>query len=111
VSKHTPGPWHVDQTLGFPRDVYAERGFMIATAYEVQDADNGPESCANARLMAAAPDLLEALKEMEALIPVRSPKEIRVPHSTHAKMKAAIAKACGERREAKEKVGDKERDA
>lgn len=39
--------------------------------------------------------LLDALKEMEAIIPVTTPKTLRVPHSLHAKMKNAIAKAEG----------------
>ncbi len=71
MSKHTPGPWkliknplpgepnarcpywHMDAGAGYPREVDGElRGFRVA-AYM---------SNADARLIAAAPDLLEACK-------------------------------------------------
>lgn len=57
--KHTPGPWLVDD-----RTVYAlnENGFNRFFA-SVQDAHTDPiELEANAQLIAAAPDLLEALE-------------------------------------------------
>lgn len=57
MSKHTPGPWHVGNK--YPADVYAARaGHAIARAVNPQ-CDGECE--ANARLIAAAPELLEAL--------------------------------------------------
>jgi len=66
MSTHTPGPWIVRHTTGFP--------LMIATApddygFGVPVADcskrNLPaEAQANARLIAAAPDLLAACERM-----------------------------------------------
>jgi hypothetical protein len=60
--KHTPGPWTVDEIdvgrtahiLGGVSNFCAE---IVATV-----ALEGQESQANARLIAAAPDLLEALR-------------------------------------------------
>jgi hypothetical protein len=52
MSKHTPGPWKLDRN-----------SVLIPIApYEWADAYGGSE--ANARLIAAAPDLLEALQDL-----------------------------------------------
>ena len=66
MSKHTPGPWSVI--------LRGERGtFHIPQAqkHEAENADDGVDghtvSSANARLIAAAPDLLEALELMVEL--------------------------------------------
>ena len=58
MSTHTPGPWqtHKDCT-----DIYTSSGFSICEFYSLPQ--NG-EELANARLIASAPDLLEALKAM-----------------------------------------------
>lgn len=75
-AKHTPGPWKLEshddhQTLDF---AVSDTG--ILTDYSVyppkirmpiasiQHAFNGKRTAANARLIAASPDLLEALKEL-----------------------------------------------
>ncbi len=64
MNTHTPGPWTVRHLTGFP--------LMIATQPDADGfgepiADTSrhmlpAEALANARLIAAAPDLLEALK-------------------------------------------------
>lgn len=56
-AKHSPGPWHVD---GPRQNVYDQRGRHIATA----TAHNVgiPEMFGNARLIAAAPVMREALQ-------------------------------------------------
>lgn len=70
MSKHTPGPWHV---LG--PDSYADRcqciditndGNTLSVAFAVADVDYGItlEVEANAKLIAAAPDMAEALKKV-----------------------------------------------
>ena len=59
--KHTPGPWHHGQKN--KRSVFGKDGWRVAdcgTAFSKSD----DEMEANARLIAAAPDLLEALKEL-----------------------------------------------
>ncbi len=76
--KHTKGPWKVGGKTGFINQLAIEPS--IGTAYGA-----GEELQANARLIAAAPDLLEAL---EALLEGNP--------SVVAKARAAVAKAKGE---------------
>lgn len=62
VAKHTPGPWVVDEDD--PHCVYAQDGdadpwFVAEAAY---DCGPGMSGKANARLIAAAPDMLTALR-------------------------------------------------
>ncbi|TLX12106.1 hypothetical protein [Rhizobium sp. MHM7A] len=70
-SKHTPGPWHVDPKSpeeSFFEDVNVLRHDGLAIAVCVHNGDIlPPEPEANARLIAAAPDLLEALKEFASM--------------------------------------------
>ena len=66
MTKHTPGGWVVERLFnvmaphahGGMRSVATTGGHMDSTRIEGVHAEN----VANARLMAAAPDLLEALK-------------------------------------------------
>ena len=63
VSKHTEGPWtrkEIDES-GPQTEVWAH-GKLLATIYGARH----PEGIANARLIAAAPDLLEACKALVA---------------------------------------------
>ena len=68
----------------------AVRVLAFAQCYRISESDknNGAEQAANARLMAAAPDLLKALKRIAALY---SPGEIG--HQASDIARAAIAKA------------------
>lgn len=61
MSKHTPGPWiaHGDAVLWNNRSTYRE---LVATTQGMLNAE------ANARLIAAAPALLEALRPFAALL-------------------------------------------
>jgi hypothetical protein len=64
MSTHTPGPWQMDDEHF--EDVYAESGELVVAAYPFVDAkrpegERIAEQKANARLIAAAPELLEAL--------------------------------------------------
>jgi hypothetical protein len=60
---HTPGPWHTSVThLGAAVDIGAANGANIALVSG--PAENGADEFkANARLIAAAPDMLEALRD------------------------------------------------
>ncbi len=100
-AKHTPGPWH---TTGDGL-VYAEPSFDDIEAPLVCDATEegwmGPndEEKANAQLISAAPELLEALilllnVEKAALIGAEAPglKGLDVPYHFEA-ARAAIARA------------------
>ena len=58
--KHTPGPWAVNAN-GYMK-VCAPNGFVLARVFKY---GNGNEStAANARLIAAAPELFEILEEL-----------------------------------------------
>lgn len=60
MSKHTPGPWTVGEKRGLKRGNY-----IVFPLPEDDEID------ANARLIAAAPDLLAALKKtLRAAVPV-----------------------------------------
>lgn len=63
-SKHTPGPWRIKpQVDGNFLIVYNDRGNWLAEVYDDDDPVEGrPE--ADARLIASAPDMLEALRDI-----------------------------------------------
>lgn len=63
-TQFTPGPWHVGMKPG--PIVYGPQGEQVANMHVAMlDQD---EHKANARLIAAAPDLLETLKHLRAEI-------------------------------------------
>jgi hypothetical protein len=66
---HTPGPWEIDADL----DVVATNGEDIATCYGF-DHD---QIKANARLCAAAPDLLAALEALVRCFDIKDGISIR----------------------------------
>lgn len=82
---HTPGPW-------VPTTRTGER--LTPATYVVEDADRLPVvmawRAADARLIAAAPDLLAALESAEDVL-----SETDLHLSTLALVRAAIAKAKG----------------
>ncbi len=83
TAKHTPGPWEVDHDA-----IYcAESGDIIAEIDFARD-----EYSANARLIAASPDLLEALEEARKRL--NGAGMLGGPDDP---VNAAIAKAKGER--------------
>lgn len=72
--KHTPGPWEVAEAGGyesghFHLDEYFVRrpGDDVAIAADIIDPDIGEPSKTNAELIAAAPDLLAALRPFAQL--------------------------------------------
>ena len=83
MADHTPGPWRVL----FPGIYDVENPYPIAKVHKTER--NGPEIDANARLIAAAPDMLEAL---EAAKRVMGPMATSFPN-TLAIIDEAIAKA------------------
>ena len=110
AAKHTPGPWairdHWADDGAF--EVYPTRGGKKpkfgewAALAEVREygPDEAPEAEANARLIAAAPDLLEALKESRMKLQWFAesyPHDIAAPNF-FASIDAAIAKATGEQK-------------
>ena len=66
---YTPGPWHVGKRAGNPA-IYSQDGAEIAEVLHVTNDDwQG-----NARLLAAAPELLSALAEMVGMVEEMLPK-------------------------------------
>lgn len=87
-TQHTPGPWQADS------DAYVvnEYNQVIADVF-INDDDNWRERAANARLIAAAPELLAALQAVADYLPVSG---ILLRNDIDAAMRAAIAKATGQ---------------
>lgn len=101
---HTPAPW---KNIG--REIrHAEKSMILATVYNHLPANQQPaEAEANARLIAAAPELLEALKNAIARMEENKPAAAKPRddmHKVYARAvfyrdleaaRAAIAKAEG----------------
>ena len=84
-AKHTPGPWRYQRENGSPTTgqhmiAGANPGYLA----EVRDCGSG-DVCANARLIAAAPELLDAL---QAVVRVADRNTVEFDMA-----RAAIAKA------------------
>lgn len=62
MNKHTPGPWN---RIKGDRNVYSAAGTVCKTPAILGGGSAATNWEANARLIAAAPDLLEALEELE----------------------------------------------
>jgi hypothetical protein len=110
--KHTPGPWSVDTRYG-PCNVSAPAGRSICSTGGYSDNFSDPEKRtaeneANARLIAAAPDLLEAWQEYFAAVETLAELESNRDTTKHFddafyakeraenKARAALAKAVGQ---------------
>jgi hypothetical protein len=92
--KHTPGPWVVDKApsmLGGNGFTVRAGGAIICTAFPGASTDRiEPVAELNARLIAAAPELLEALKAVQTFIEGK-PDAVE----PFGMVRAAIAKATG----------------
>lgn len=96
MSKHTPGPWWLKVAhngdcgiLAYDTGVFAEAYADIRHSGE----DNRDEALANARLIAAAPDLLEALKAINVDICMvsASSENMRLVRDAIAKAEGVVA--------------------
>lgn len=61
---HTPGPWRVDNRDGDPRIRCERYCIALVTGGLDDDGEVEPVRYANAHLIAAAPELLKALKQI-----------------------------------------------
>ena len=93
--EHTPGPWRIDKTRFDRTTVFGDRpgwtDYPVAntgdsSSNRPEEADLRDQQEANARLIAAAPELLEALRACRPLL----------NQPLAAQANAAIAKATGE---------------
>lgn len=91
-AKHTAGPWYV--TTDTHGDICVNNHEKFPSEFPIaRIAKHMEETQANAHLIAAAPEMLEALEGLLEGIEAQDPSQIRfnLPHA-----KAAIAKAKGE---------------
>lgn len=110
MSKHTPGPW-VIATSNSWRRIVSQRGDVVCGPCNQPDGHpdltfpNGGAEGPDARLIAAAPELLEALVKARAALEIALAKYGNVgSHDTdwgkwdvaESEARAAIAKATGE---------------
>lgn len=90
MSKHTPGPWYIDAKTIM---VIRASDSLIAMTAGLPDDELTQQELANARLIAAAPDLLAALEAM--VIRYGWGHNEADPEMKHAR--AVIAKATGDK--------------
>lgn len=99
AAAHTPGPWHLENTSkhafsgGMPK-IVAECGHHIASI--TWNGHNERNGDANARLIAAAPELLGALETLINCHTGAPWQTEAVRRAAWLKVQAAIAKATGE---------------
>jgi hypothetical protein len=100
---HTPSPLTVKTASNGDCAVikFDEKQCIVAECYAAiryHDEDSRDEALANARLYAAAPDMLAALKELEPLWPLQqmTPQNQHLPYFVVGRMlRDVIAKAEG----------------
>ncbi len=95
---HTPGPWKIDtesETSCCKRYIQSSAGEYIG---EISSDSGETETVANARLIAAAPKLLEALKAAESYI--ETPDDLTPQDKTYLQddIQIAITAAIGDER-------------
>jgi hypothetical protein len=96
IAQHTPGPWRLIHSDGQLR-VDSENNGTVAVCYSLMRGEfKVPSECvANARLVAAATDLLAALQMVNRIWSHDQTANL-APDSPVAIVRAAIAKATGE---------------
>lgn len=100
MSKHTPGPWSLGkrgkttQHIDGGHAVRNEGWWSLAKVYVVVDDEPSEAGEANARLIAAAPEMLASL--VEVMDWLGRPNELTLSDEQVERIRAAIAKATGE---------------
>lgn len=103
TQKHTPGPWRVEHTGDYADDpvkvvkiCYPDgQQRHLAKVYDCYLPGDG-DGDANARLIAAAPDMLAALEAMRDAWDMEGRESVRARGEAMTAIRAAIAKARGE---------------
>jgi hypothetical protein len=88
---HTPGPWNVKRIFGDPPAITGPAGGLVAN---VASSGHTRKELEDARLIAAAPEILESL--VWILDAVDTEPEMSIYKAHIEKARAAIAKATGE---------------
>ena len=96
MSNHTPGPWEIEEHYHFGYRWISGPGHsqLAQVVWCMEDEDRSPECEANAHLIAAAPELLDALCYLLEASSGQGPHEQWLAAMDQAR--AAIAKAKGE---------------
>ena len=94
-TKHTPGPWRVGTD---DRSIFTVRGTTSAGMQHIATAAgcaslNDADLRANARLIAAAPELAEACQALIALVDGPKPVNSNTVADVHVLARAALRKA------------------
>jgi len=97
MTQHTPGPWQVNKKLKFSVEAVADgQGInLIAECCDPDGIRSVGEDSANARLIAAAPDLLAAL-ELFRKSGIGNSTDFEIQAKAFEAMSAALLKAKGE---------------
>lgn len=94
TAQHTPGPWNVSgQPIEFDEAIVADGPIAIARLPRAGQAALNGQMGANARLIAAAPDLLDAL---QYIVNWQTSPDKWNPETARDMARAAIAKATAE---------------
>jgi hypothetical protein len=92
VRQHTPGPWKFELAPSGGFDIEKDPndlGRYMVIATRNSNPKRAAEMHANARLIAAAPDLLDALRSVELMMREHG----MTTHGAHAQVCAALKKA------------------
>lgn len=95
MTKHTPAPWKVHNNIGKKSEIGIiadEAPCIICTMSNAKEWPNEAE--ANARLIAAAPELLDALKAIKGMCNMPEVRQAMMKHEQayyHKTMNAARA--------------------
>lgn len=94
AAAYTPGPWKPRRHIATScHDIDAADGLPVAftSGYRIDEATEA----ANARVLAAAPDMLDLLREIEVPAVDVGGGDLRVNYDLMGRIRAAIAKATG----------------
>ena len=104
MSAHTPGPWEINEGDGMAIAKVSHYAITAPCTADIGSGLSREETLANARLIAAAPDLLAALKAVSETgedCPMcdrgrlRNPQKSHWPECPFGRAYAVIAKAEG----------------
>lgn len=90
TSKHTPGPWSIRDTY----EVWAHKGAVKIADVSLKYSTLN-QAQYTARLIAEAPAMLEALRELEAAITFSSAPEIHVKGAIVNRISAILSRIDG----------------
>lgn len=95
MSKHTPGPWKKVIDSGGQINIVAPDGYNLAVIPDPnQEGGRGEEDFKNGDVLAAAPEMLEALKLIRSSLSIEDEENLNNWTAVHA-MDQVIAKAEG----------------